>query len=389
MELVPRVVADQIAQYREIFPVVAILGPRQCGKSTLVKMLRGGWNDAIYLDLQDSQDINKLSEPQLFFRANADKIICLDEIQLMPYLFSVLRSEVDKKRTNGRFILMGSASRDLVQQSSETLAGRIGYIHLTPFSAKELNDAKRFDLQKFWFRGGFPNSFLARNDADSAIWREQFIRTFVERDVAQLGFQIPAQQLRRFLTMCAHAQGQILNYSKLADSMAMTHPTARRYVDLLEQTFLVRSLLPLEANTKKRLVKSPKVYVRDSGLLHQLLAIEDYNSLMGNLVFGASWEGLVIENVLAHAPDWTPFFYRSAGGDEIDLVLHKGKKRIAIECKASAAPKLTKGFWRALEVVKPEKTFVIAPIDDLPYQIGKDIEVIGLVDFLERWTDHK
>ena len=384
MKLVPRAAAAQVAQYREILPAVAVLGPRQCGKSTLVKMLQEEWRDFVYLDLQDPQDLNKLSEPQLFFQANLNKIICLDEIQLVPQLFSVLRSEIDKKRVNGRFMLLGSASRDLIQKSSETLAGRIGFINLSPFTAAELQSAHCFELRKYWFRGGFPESYLAQSDDISVVWREQFIRSFVERDVPQLGFQIPAQQLRRFITMCAHAQGQILNYSKLAESMSLTHPTARRYIDLLEQTFLVRTLMPFEANTKKRLVKSPKVYVRDCGLLNQLLALEDFNDLMGHPVFGASWEGLVVENVLTHTKGWNAFFYRSSGGDEIDLILQKGKRFIAIECKASAAPKLTKGFWRALEVVKPEKTFVVAPIQDAPYQISKDIWVCSLTDVLDK-----
>ncbi|MDO9261741.1 MAG: DUF4143 domain-containing protein, partial [Flavobacteriaceae bacterium] len=207
------------------------------------------------------------------------------------------------------------------------------------------------------------------------------IKTFIERDIPQLGFQIPALQLKRLLMMCAHNQGQLLNYSKLGDALNLTHPTIKRYIDLLEQTFIVRTVLPFEVNIKKRLVKSPKVYIRDSGLLHQLLAITDYNSLLGNPIIGSSWEGLVIENVIVNMPDWNYYFYRTASGDELDLILEKGNQRIAIECKASMTPKLTKGFWRALEVVQPQKSFVITPITG-SYNLNKEVVVCGLEDFL-------
>lgn len=232
------------------------MGPRQCGKSTLVKQLFFLEENSIYLDLQNLEDLNKLNDPRLFFKSNAQKIICLDEILLIPDLFSVLRSVVDEDRQNGRFILLGSASRELVQQSSESLAGRIGYLSLTPFQIGEL---PTIDQQTCWNRGGFPDSVLAENDEFSMIWRDNFIKTYVERDLPQLGFQIPALQLRRFLIMCAHNQGQILNLSKLGSSMGLTHPTIRKYIDIFEQTFIVRSLPPFEINVKKRLVKSPKI----------------------------------------------------------------------------------------------------------------------------------
>ena len=380
-DFIKRNILNQLQKYLTIFPAIAILGPRQCGKSTLVKSLNTNFKEILYLDLQKESDLNKLSEPELFFESNKDKIICLDEIQLVPKLFSVLRSIIDGNRVNGKFILLGSASPELIQQTSESLAGRIGMLHLSPFLINELNYQESFNLQKFWFRGGFPNSYLAQNDENSSIWLENYIRTYIERDIPQLGFQIPALQLKRLLTMCAHNQGQQLNLSKLGESMGLTHPTIRRYIDLLEQTFIVRIIQPYEVNIKKRLVKSPKVFVRDSGILHQLLAISSFNSLLGNPVFGSSWEGIVIENVIINMPGWDYFFYRTATGDEIDLLLKKGNQIIAIECKASDAPKVTKGFYRSLEVIKPNKTFIIAPTND-SYQIAENVTVIGLENFL-------
>jgi predicted AAA+ superfamily ATPase len=380
-DFIKRNLEDVVVQYLKIFPVVAILGPRQCGKSTLIKKLSEYWGDSLFLDLQYENDFSKLAQPAFFFESNADKIICLDEIQLYPELFSVLRSVVDRNRQNGKFVLLGSASRDLIQHTSESLAGRIGMIYLSPFTLNELDNREGFSLNTFWLRGGFPDSYLADNDSFSAIWRDNFIRTFIERDIPQLGFQIPALQLKRLLVMCAHNQGQLINYSKLGESLGLTHPTIRRYIDLLEQTFILRTILPFEVNVKKRLVKSPKVFVRDSGLLHQLLAIPDFNSLLGNPVFGSSWEGVVLENVIVNKPDWNSYFYRTATGDELDLILEKGNQRIAIECKASTAPKLTKGFWRAIEVVKPQQTFVIIPTQVL-YEIAPNVTVCGLSEFL-------
>jgi hypothetical protein len=310
----------------------------------LVKNLIHDFENVLYLDLQKKSDLNKLSEPELFFESNADKLICLDEIQLAPDLFSVLRSIIDDNIINGKFILLGSASKELMQQTSESLAGRIGMLHLSPFLINEVDYLERFTLQEFWLRGGFPTSFLCQNDENSAIWLDNYIRTYIERDIPQLAFQIPALQLRRLLTMCAHNQGQQLNLSKLGESLGLTHPTIKRYIDLLEQTFIVRTLQPYETYVKKRLVKSPKVFIRDSGILHQLLAISTFNSLLGNPVFGASWEGLVLENIIVNMLSWDCFFYRTATGDEIDLIIKKGNQIIAIECKASDAPKEPKDF---------------------------------------------
>ena len=381
-DLIKRNIEDFVFQNLKIFPAVALLGPRQCGKSTLAKMLSGKINSFLYLDLQNPADINKLSDPNLFFEANKEVTICIDEIQLMPELFSVLRSIIDQNRRNGRFILLGSASRELIKQTSESLAGRIGLIELSPFSINEIDHAGDFQIQKFWMRGGYPDSYLSENDDDSKLWRENFIRTYIERDIPQLGFQIPALQLRRMLSMCAHNQAQLLNSSKLGESLGMTHPTIRRYIDLLEQTFILRTLQPYEANVKKRLVKSPKIYIRDSGILHRLLQIDNFNDLMGNPIFGASWEGFVIENILSNLRDWNPYFYRTATGDEIDLILTKGSQILAVECKASSAPQLTKGFWKALEDVQPSHSYVIAPILNT-YPIKENVTICGIAEFLE------
>ncbi len=377
--LIVRNCARDVQLNRKVFPVTAILGPRQCGKTTLVKMLSKEISPIVYLDLQNIEDVNKLSDPRMFFRDREGAVICLDEIQRMPDLFNDLRSIIDSNRQKGRFIILGSASPQLIQKSSETLAGRIGIIELTPFLISELveNEVKPFVLTDYIFRGGFPESFLSENVDESKLWLENFIRTYIERDLPQLGIQLPSLQIRRLLTMLSHTQGQLLNSNKLAESMGVTHPTIRRYVDLFEQTFLVRTLEPFILNVKKRLVKSPKVYVRDSGILHQLLQINDFDHLLGHPVFGSSWEGIVVENVIAEMPGWQPYFYRTATGDEVDLVMVKGDRRLAIECKASTAPQLTKGFWNVLNDIKPEHVWVVALVND-SYPIKENVTVCGL-----------
>ena len=376
---ISRSAESAVKQFLSIFPAVAILGARQCGKSTMIKMMSGNLSSFLYLDLQNPDDFNKLSEPMLFFEANRKSTICLDEIQQTPDLFSVLRSVIDKDRYPGRFILLGSASKELIQKTSETLAGRVGFINLTPFTADELQ--VDYNLHHHWFRGGFPESYLAENDVNAGFWLDNFIRTFVERDIPQLGFQTPALQIRRFMMMCAHNQGQLLNSSKLGEALGVTHPTVRRYLDMTEQTFIMRCLPPYESNVKKRLVKSPRVYIRDSGILHKLLQIPDFNGLMGHPVLGASWEGFVIENIISRFPDFEYFFYRTSSGNELDLVIQTPTKRIAVECKASTAPQLSKGNWEAISDVKPDETFVIAPISDR-YYLKEKIVAINLLDFL-------
>jgi uncharacterized protein len=364
------------------FPAVALLGPRQCGKTTLAKALVSQLPGAIYLDLERPSDRRRLSDPELYFRslrsAGLTPLVCLDEVQRTPEIFSVLRSVLDETAGPGQLLILGSASPDLLRQSSESLAGRLAYLELTPFLAGEVSLETAADLDRYWHRGGFPRSFLAANQAASRTWRESFVRTFLERDVAQLGFDLPSESLRRLWTMLAHLHGQILNTSRLGAALGVSHTTARRYVDILVGTYMVRLLPPLEANLGKRLVKSPKVYLRDTGILHSLLEIDDQEALLGHPIRGASWEGLAIENAIAAHPGWSPHFYRTSNGAEIDLVLTRGGRRLAFECKASVAPDVTAGFWNALEDLRPDETTIISPILGEGYPLKKGVRVVGL-----------
>lgn len=372
---VERIITASIEQKLENMPGVVILGPRQCGKSTLAKAIISEIRGAVYLDLERASDVSKLRDPEAFFSLNSDKLICLDEIQRVPELFPVLRSIMDENRKNGQFIILGSASPDLIKQSSETLAGRISYFELTPFLLKEVSeDHDLRPLRKLWLRGGFPRSFLASNEKESFEWRIDFIRTFLERDIPQLGFRTPAKTLERFWSICAHLHGQLLNSSKLGESMGVSHHSVRSYVDMLEKSFVLRVLRPYESNLKKRLIKSPKIYIRDSGILHALLGIETHNDLLGHPVYGASWEGLVIENILSLLPNWKASFYRTSSGSEIDLIIEKGNKRVAIECKGSTSPNLNRGFWIAVSELKFKEVWVVAPVKEA-YPIEKGIMV--------------
>jgi predicted AAA+ superfamily ATPase len=380
MEYIKRHISKLLYEYLSFFPVVGILGPRQCGKSTLVKELIKGKDDVLYLDLEKSSDRAKLENPEQFFYYNKTKQVCLDEIQRIPELFPVLRSDVDNNKRPGRFIVLGSASRDPIKQSSETLAGRIGYLELTPFFQLEIENIK--SLHEFWFQGGFPDSLL-NSQKMSKKWRENFIRTFLERDIPMIGFDIPPQTIGRLWRMLAINQGQLLNLSTLGKSIGVSHTTIKNYIDLLIQTFMIRELKPFEANLNKRLVKTPKVYIRDSGILHSLLNISGFNDLFAHPVFGFSWEGLVIENACtAVGEEWDSFFYRTSHGAELDLVLKQGTKTIAIECKVSDAPKPTKGFWNALEDIEPQITYIVSPKAE-KYPIKEDVWVLSLEDLIK------
>lgn len=386
---IERSLSSEVESCLRQFPAVAVLGPRQCGKSTLARHLVNARPDSIYLDLERPSDLRKLHDPELFLSRMSGRLVCLDEIQRVPDIFPVLRSLIDERGGAGQFLILGSASRDLIRQSSETLAGRIAYLNLPPFTFQELKDIKHgFDVTSLWLRGGFPESVLARNDSESLRWRLNFIRTFLERDIAQLGPGIASSNIERFWQMCAHYHGQLLNGSQIAQSLGVSHPTIRSYLDLLAGAFVMRVLSPVHANLKKRLVKSPRIYVRDSGLLHALHGIESYEDLLGHPVYGHSWEGMVIENVLALMPGWNPGFYRTARGAEIDLVLEKGGKRLAFECKASKAPELARGFWIAMEDLEVEQAWVVAPVD-ATYPLAENVDVIpvanlqsSLVEFL-------
>ena len=376
-EYIERNLTEAVWQKLQHSPVVAVLGPRQCGKSTLAQHVIQPMTNSLYLDLERSSDRDKLTNPELFFEINRGRLICLDEIQRVPELFLVLRSVVDRMETHGQFLLLGSASRDLIQQSSETLAGRIAYLELTPFLLNEVEQGASTDpLWKLFLKGGFPRSFLAE-EAQSFEWRQDFIRTFLERDLPQLGIKIPAKQLERFWKMCAHLHGQLLNSSKLGASLGVSYHTVRSYVDLLEQTFILRVLPPWEANLKKRLVKSPKIYLRDSGLLHGLMEIETLNDLLGHPVYGASWEGFVIETILSSLPRWKGSFYRTAAGAEMDLILSWKQHRIALECKAASAPQVTSGFWNALEDLEATQAWIVSPVKEA-FPLKEKVQVTPL-----------
>lgn len=340
---------------------VVLLGPRQVGKTTLARGI-AATTPSIYLDLEDPADRDKLTDPALFLEGLEDKLVVIDEIQNAPDLFAVLRGLIDSGRRSGRetgrFLLLGSASIELLRQSSESLAGRVAYRELCPLDISEVGAAKRDAL---WLRGGFPPSLLARREADSLSWRRDFLRTYLSRDIPNLGPRIPAETLRRLWTMLAHAQGTPVNAAKLAANLNVSSPTVARYIDLLVDLLLVRRLQPFHTNTRKRLVKSPKVYVRDSGLVHALLTISDREALLGHPVVGTSWEGFVIEALVACAPEWTnAFFYRTSAGHEIDLLLELPDGTLwAIEIKRGSSPKVDAGFHVACEDLHPAQRFVV------------------------------
>ena len=373
-----------IVDYLGAFPIVAILGARQVGKSTLAKMISLEFDNYLYLDLEKPSDFRKLSEPEIFFEAHSDKLVCLDEIQRVPDLFSVLRGVVDQNDRNGQFLILGSASRDLIRQSSETLAGRIIYLELTPFLFSEVMgvDSEKGELmRKYWLRGGFPRSFLARDEKFSFVWRENFISAFLERDIPQFDFNIPAKTLHRLWKMCAHNHGQLLNSSKLGEAIGVSHTTIRSYIDLLSQTFMLRVLFPLETNVKKRLVKSPKVYIRNCGILHALLEIKTFDDLLGHPVYGLSWEGMAMENIITELSDWNFAFYRTSAGAEMDLVMMKGRRRVGVEFKASFSPQVSRGFWNAIDDLELEEVWIISPVAE-QYSIRKGVKVAPLDYFI-------
>jgi predicted AAA+ superfamily ATPase len=365
-------------------PAVVLSGPRQAGKTTLAIEIAEE-RPATYLDLESEADRARLSEPELYLPDHAEELLVLDEIQRLPGLFETLRGEIDRGRRagkgTGRFLLLGSASLELLAQSGETLAGRIAFAELTPFDITEIGGDQ---LDRLWVRGGFPESFLARGDRASLRWRGDFIRTYLERDIPQLGPRIPAETLRRLWTMLAHNQGGLLNAANLARGLGVSGTTIGHYLDLMADLLLVRRLAPRLANVGKRMVRSPKVYVRDSGLLHALLGIADKETLLGHPVAGGSWEGLAIENLIAIAGDGVESsFYRTSGGAEVDLVLGwPDGREWAIEVKRTLAPKLERGLRSALADIKPERSFLVYPGAER-YRLGEGVEVIGLPELCE------
>ncbi|WPV67947.1 ATP-binding protein [Chitinophaga sp. LS1] len=358
--MIIRRLEDKIKQTLQRIPSVALMGPRQIGKTTLALNISEGI-PSVYLDLENSLDLERVADINTFHEQNSDKLIILDEVQRKPEMFTSLRGIIDTERRKGKksghFLFLGSASIDLLQQSSESLAGRIAYIELNGIDALEYSGA----LNTLWLRGGFPESLLSSNDKNSLDWRRDFIRTYLERDIPQLGPRIPAHSLERFWTMLAHSQGGVVNSSQLARSLEVSATTVNRYLDLMVDLLLVRRLQPWTFNIGKRLVRSPKIYIRDSGITHALLNIVAYNDLLSHPVVGGSWEGFVIENLLSVLPaNALPYYYGTPGGAEIDLVLEfSGNEKWAIEIKRSSSPALSKGFHIACDDIKADRRFVV------------------------------
>ena len=341
---------------------------------------------AVYLDLESPADRARLSDPELYLADHEERLVILDEVHRVPDLFQSLRGLIDRGRRTGRragrFLLLGSASMDLLRQSGETLAGRIAYLELNPFDVLEVDPS---DYDGLWVRGGFPDSFLAGDDGRSLTWRENFIRTYLERDVPQFGPRIPAETLRRFWVMLAHTQGGLFNAAALARGLGVDSKTIGRYLDLMVDLLLVRRLMPWHRNVGKRLVRSPKVYVRDSGIVHALLGLGAKEQILGHPIVGLSWEGFVIESILSIAPDRTEAsFYRASGGAEIDLILTlPGRRPWAVEVKRSLNPRPSKGFHSACQDVEPEAKFVVYPGEER-YRVAEDIEALRLVDLADK-----
>ncbi|MBN1578117.1 MAG: ATP-binding protein [Chitinispirillaceae bacterium] len=381
---VPRTVAIDIKKSLTEIPVTALLGPRQCGKTTLVKMLLPEDSSLMYLDLERPDDKRLLSDPQSFFRLHRDRLLCLDEIQRAPEIFSVMRAEVDEAEVNGRFLILGSASPRLLRQTSETLAGRIHYIEMAPFSLSEV-DMEGKNMRILWMRGGFPRSYLAATDEASYEWRQDFIRTFLERDIPAMGFRIPENSMRRFWRMLAHLNAQVLNRSKIGQSLGTSHHTVQHHLDILIDSYMVRSLEPLEVNVKKRLVKSPKIYIRDTGIVHALSGIGTLRDCMSHPDYGSSWESFALENICSHPhvkKRWQFYFYSVHSGGEIDLVLDDGRERVAVEFKVSSAPDVPENFLSALKDTGITSAWIVAPVER-SYPAGNGVMVGTPEDFLQ------
>lgn len=372
----PRLLEKSVRDSLERNPVTAILGPRQCGKSTLVKKLIEGRNDVTYLDLERPSDLAKLDDPEWFLRSQFGRLVCLDEIQRMPDLFPVLRSLVDENRKPGAYLLLGSASRDLIKQSSETLAGRISYKTLSPFLWEEVR--AKVKPEDYLAKGGFPLSLLADSDEASYEWRIDFITTFLERDLLQFA-GVSSTTMRRLWQMLAHSNGQALNLSKIGESLGVSHTTVRNYADLLEGTFMITQVRPWKGNTRKRLVKSPKIYLNDSGITSALLQLKNFEDISGHPVFSSLWESAVLMNIREQFPESELSWYRTNHGNEIDFLVSTRGRTVAVECKASVAPSLSKGFYKAAEDVEPHKIIVAAPVSD-SYSMTEKVEVVSLKD---------
>lgn len=384
-ELIPRNAATELSRLLTWFPAVCIVGARQVGKTTLAKALVGQQESqpAIYLDLESERDRRKIKDPYLFLSRYEHHCVIFDEIQRMPGLFEVLRGIIDENRRSGRFLLLGSAAPALLRQSAETLAGRIAYYELSPFNLTELGD--RATWETHWVRGGFPDTLLAESDEASIRWRQNFIRTYVERELGTLGLGAEPNQIRRFWQMLASVNGSIWKGESFASALGITAVTVKKYLDFLEQAFLLTVLQPWHGKIEKRLVKAPKVYVRDSGLLHSLLRLDSFEDLLGHPIAGMSWEGYVIEQIREKAGNELQlYYYRTHNGAECDLVLVRGVAPVAaIEIKLSSTPDVSKGFYISIADLGTARNFVVIPSGD-DYPLKEDVEVVSLKAFLER-----
>ena len=366
-----------IIQLSDQFPAVAIVGPRQVGKTSLAMHLASLWpQPSVYLDLENPADLNKLDDPGLFLEPLQQQTVILDEVQRVPSLFPILRGLIDRHRTPKRFILLGSASPDLIRDASESLAGRIAYYELAPMSYSEV--AGLTDYRTHWLRGGFPNSLLASDEQSSARWRDNFIQTYLERDLPMLGLNANPVLTRRLWTMLAHLNGNLLNLESLGNSLGISSPTVRRYLDFFESSYMIRRIQPWHVNIPKRLVKSPKIYIRDTGILHALLAIGTFEQLQGHPALGGSWEAYVIQEISSMLPPRHELcFYRTQDGTEADLVIVKaGIPDILVEIKHSAAPALTKSMHIAAADLRTRRNVIVAPVTE-NYPLRNGFEVLG------------
>jgi predicted AAA+ superfamily ATPase len=380
--MINRFVIKELLELLSEFPAIAIIGPRQVGKTTLVKAIQKEIDlELVYTDLENPKHEIKLSDPVLFFENNEDKCIVLDEIQRRKDLFPLLRAMIDQNRKPARFILLGSASTDLIRDSSESLAGRIFYKELCPFHLLELPEHAE---QKLMLRGGYPNAFLAKSDKMSELWREGFIQTYVERDLPLLGLPLAPGESRRLLRMLSHLHGQILNYSMLSKALGLSSPTVKKYIMFLEQAFLLYLLEPYSGNTGKRIIKSPKLYIRDSGMLNTLMGIRTYNDLLSNPAAGAIWEGFVLMQIKTVLPYNTDIcFYRTNHGAELDVVLTFPQGlRIGVEIKFSSSPTLSRGNFEAMRDLDIKQFYVIAPVDD-SFMLKENVHVMGITRFVK------
>jgi len=375
---ISRLLEEQLISALKNNPVTGILGPRQCGKSTLAKNILKQYNSVIYLDLERPSDLQKLTDPEWFFSSQKEMLFCIDEIQRKPELFPLIRSLVDEWGQNGKFLILGSASRDLLRQSSESLAGRITYIQLSPFLWNEIDHL--FVLENYITKGGFPRSFLQENNELSFKWREDFISTFLERDLLQWsGFS--TKTMRRLWQMLAHINGQTVNYSMLGKSLGVSNVTIRNYIDLLQGTFMLHVVPPYRSNSGKRMVKAPKVYIADSGLSACLLQLETFEQILGSPVVGSLWEQVVLTNLKGHFQSAKFYFYRTSAGSEMDFVMDYKNKIFAIECKSSLSPSLTKGGFNAIEDIHPHYIYLVAPVEK-GWPVKPHIDIVSLQELI-------